>query len=71
MYIGSWILQRAMAEALAALGVAAAIAQFVQLGAAVVTRIHEFVSSTQDVPDSLKAIADQLPVMIDICQRIL
>jgi tetratricopeptide (TPR) repeat protein len=66
-----WIPRRAMAEALAALGVAAAIAQFVQIGAAVVKRIHEFASSAQDVPDSLKSTADQLPVMIDICQRIL
>jgi tetratricopeptide (TPR) repeat protein len=60
-----------MAEALATLGVAAAIAQFVQIGAAVVSRIQEFVSSTQGAPDSLKATVNQLPVMIDICKRIL
>lgn len=60
-----------MAEALAALGVAASIAQFVQIGTLVVKRIHEFASSARDVPDSLKTTANQLPVMIDICQRIL
>jgi tetratricopeptide (TPR) repeat protein len=60
-----------MAEALATLGVAAAIAQFVQIGAAAVSRIHEFVSSAHGVPDSLKATVNQLPVMIDICKRIL
>jgi tetratricopeptide (TPR) repeat protein len=59
-----------MAEAIATLSVAAAIVQFVQIGAALVTRIHEFVSSAQEVPDSLKATAYQLPVIIDICQRI-
>src|SRR3954452_25246559 len=60
-----------MAETLATVGVAAAIVQLVHIGTAVVKRIHEFVSSAQDVPDSLKATADQLPVMIDICQRII
>lgn len=58
-----------MAEAIAAVGFAAAVAQFGSLTVKVVRRIDEYASTTQDVPETLRAIQVQLPFLTDTCQR--
>ncbi|KAI4121535.1 MAG: hypothetical protein LQ347_006820 [Umbilicaria vellea] len=59
-----------MAEAVAAIGLAAAIITFVDVGGEVLSRLREYRSTTQEIPRVLREITTQLPLMIDIMERI-
>ena len=59
-----------MAEALAVIGIAASITQFVEIGVRVVRRIEDFQSRTKDVPAAFKEISIQLPFIIDTCKKV-
>lgn len=60
-----------MGEALAAFGVAASVAQFVAITCEVVSRIENFTSTTKNTLPVLEDLQHQLPLMRDICQRLL
>ena len=57
-----------MAEALAIIGLVAAIADLVGLGKKVIGRLNEFDSARKEVPESFRAIATQLPLYLDTLQ---
>ena len=59
-----------MAEALAAVGLASAIVQFVQFGGTVLNRLNEFKHDTKDVPETLSQIKMQLPLLMDTLDRV-
>lgn len=52
-----------MAEAAAAICLIASIASLIDLGAKVASRLHEFVSKTSDVPESLRSLSTRLPLL--------
>jgi N-terminal domain on NACHT_NTPase and P-loop NTPases/AAA ATPase domain len=58
-----------MAEAVVAVGLAAAIVQFVAFSAKIISRLDEFVSATNDIPESFRDIRVQLPLIVDTLQR--
>ena len=57
-----------MAEALAIIGLVAAIADLAGLGKKVIGRLNEFDSARKEVPESFRAIATQLPLYLDTLQ---
>lgn len=59
-----------MAEAAAVVGLVASIASLIDLGTKVATRLHEFISQTSEVPDSLRALATRLPLLNTSLQTI-
>ena len=59
-----------MAEAVAAIGLAASITTFVGVGVRVLARLREYRSTTQEIPKVLRDVTTQLPLMIDIMERI-
>lgn len=59
-----------MAEAVALVGLFAAIAQFIEYGARLMDRLEEISSSVNDRPNALTAIRVRLPAVLGIIQRI-
>lgn len=57
-------------DPLSAIGLAAAIAQFVELAARVVERVSDFSSSVHQVPQAFRRIHTELPLIIDCLERI-
>ena len=58
-----------MAEALAAVGVAASIISVVDFGAKVLTRLDEYQSKVGDVPETFRHIKTELPVLLDALRK--
>ena len=58
-----------MAEALAAVGLASAIVQFIDFGTKVVNRLSVFPSKVGDVPETFRLIKVQLPLILDTLQQ--
>jgi hypothetical protein len=58
-----------MAEAVAAVGLAAAIFQFVAFSGKIIKRLDEFASATDNIPATFWDIKVQLPLLIDTLQR--
>jgi len=52
-----------MVEPLAAVGVAASVIQLFDFTTKVVSRLEEFRSNVQEVPESFRQVYDQLPVL--------
>ena len=67
--IDSGILVSVM-DPLSAIGVAASIAQFVNLGIQVAARLKEYNAATNDVPKALQHIAAQLPLLLRSLERV-
>jgi len=59
-----------MVEPLAAVGVAASVIQLVDFTTKVVSRLDEFRSNVQEVPESFRQVYDQLPVLSATLERI-
>ena len=58
-----------MAEAVAAVGLAAAIVQFVTFTSKIIKRLDEFASATEHIPATFRDVKVQLPLIIDTLQR--
>ena len=58
-----------MAEALAAVGLASAIIQFIDFGAKVVTRLSDFSAEVDTVPKTFRLIKVQLPLILNTLQQ--
>jgi hypothetical protein len=56
-----------MAEAIAVVGIAGSVAQFIDIGWRLVHRINEYHSQSQGIPGIYREISAQLPLMIEIC----
>ena len=59
-----------MAEAIAAIGLAASIITFVDVSAKVLARLREFHSTAHETPRVFEDITTQLPLIVDIMTRI-
>ena len=59
-----------MAEALAAVGLASAIVQFIEFGTKIVTRLSDFSAEVEDVPKTFRLIKVQLPLIFNTLQQI-
>lgn len=59
-----------MAEAIAFVGLAAAIVQFVDFSAKIITRLEEFVAATDNIPECFRDIKAQLPLIVNTLQSI-
>ncbi|KAH0538196.1 hypothetical protein FGG08_005212 [Glutinoglossum americanum] len=59
-----------MAEAFAAVGLAASILTFVDLSSKVLDRLREFYSTAEDTPRVFQDITTQLPLIVDILTRV-
>ena len=59
-----------MAEAAAAIGLAASVASLIDLSVNVVSRLHEFISKTSDIPESFRSLSIQLPLLTATLQHI-
>ncbi|KAL2052347.1 hypothetical protein ABVK25_007506 [Lepraria finkii] len=59
-----------MAEAAAIVGLVASIASLVDLSAKVVSRLHEFISKSADVPESFRSLWIRLPLLTATLQHI-
>ncbi len=57
-------------DPLSAIGVAASIAQFINLGIQVAARLKEYNSATSDVPKALQHISAQLPLLLRSLERV-
>lgn len=58
-----------MAEALAVVGLAVSVFQFVDFASKVLDRLRDFQSSIHDVPKAFRDIITQLPLLIDTLRR--
>jgi N-terminal domain on NACHT_NTPase and P-loop NTPases len=58
-----------MAEVVAAVGLTAAIVQFVAFSGKIIKRLDEFASATDNIPATFWDIKVQLPLLIDTLQR--
>jgi hypothetical protein len=58
-----------MAEALAVVGLVAAIAQFIDFGTKVVDRLNEFGSDIDEMPKAFRGIQIQVPLIINTLER--
>ena len=58
-----------MAEAIAVVGIVASIVQLVDFGTRVVSRLEEFRSRLDDVPEALGPIHSQLPLLLGILAK--
>lgn len=54
-----------MAEAVAAIGLAAAILQFIDFGGKAISRLREFHSHLEEVPKAFQNISNILPLLVD------
>lgn len=59
-----------MAEALAVIGLVAAITQFTDYGCKVVARLDEFTSAISDVPESFRSIQSRLQLVLETLKRV-
>lgn len=59
-----------MAETVALVGLISAIVQLVDTGTKITSRLHEFASATNDVPESFRDLRTQLPIVIHTLQRV-
>jgi hypothetical protein len=59
-----------MAEAAAIVGLVAAIASLVDLGARVATRLHDSTSNSSDIPGSFRSLSVWLPLRMATLQHI-
>lgn len=59
-----------MAEAMAAIGLAASIATFVDLGIKVVKRLQQFHSEIDNIPEKYQSLMEDLPLTIVTLKRI-
>jgi hypothetical protein len=59
-----------MAEAVAAIGLAASIVQLVDYAQKLLARLNDFKSSVDDIPKSFRAVRTQLPVLIGALDKI-
>lgn len=59
-----------MAEAIAVIGLLASIGSLVDLSAKVVSRLHEFISKTSEIPKSFQDLLIRLPLLTILLQRI-
>lgn len=57
-----------MAEALAAVGIVASIAQLADLGSKVLGRLNEYHSKIEDAPRSIRNVQDQLPLLLKVLE---
>ena len=58
-----------MAEALAIVGLVAAIVQFVSFGTEVIGRLNDFCANSKDVPPAFRDISVQLPLLVSNLKR--
>ena len=58
-----------MAEALAVARLVSEIVQFVEFGTKVASRLHEFLSSVNDMSKTFQDIKNRLPILIDSLKR--
>ncbi len=58
-----------MAEALAAVGLASAIVQFIDFGTKIVNRLSDFSAEVGEVPKTFRLIKVQLPLILDTLQQ--
>ena len=58
-----------MAEVIAVLSFVSAIASLVEIGFRAISRLNDFRSETREVPDSLRHVSSQLPLVIDSLSR--
>jgi hypothetical protein len=58
-----------MAEALAVVGIVANIAQLVDFGTRVLSRLDQYQSSLAEVPEAFRHIKSELPVLLDALQQ--
>ena len=56
-------------DPLSAVSLAAAVVQFVELGTKVAFRLNEFRKSAGVVPESLRSVADQIPLLVQSLKR--
>lgn len=59
-----------MAEAIAVIGFAAALLQFVDFGTKVIRRLHEFEDQSADNVSRIKGIRHRLPLTLDLVKKI-
>lgn len=59
-----------MAEVAAVIGLVASVASLVDLSAKIVSRLRDFTAQTSDVPESIRSLADRLPLLSHTLQRI-
>ena len=59
-----------MAEAAAIIGLVASIASLIDLGAKVVSRLHNFTSKSSGVPESFRSLSTRLPLLTATLQHI-
>lgn len=59
-----------MAEAAALIGLVASIASLVDLSIKVVSRLHDFISKSSDIPESFRSLWLRLPLLTATLQRI-
>lgn len=57
-------------DAVSAIGVAAAVLQFVDLGTRIVKRLKDYSSTASEVPKSLQHISYQLPLLVNALDRL-
>ena len=58
-----------MAEALAAVGLASAIVQFIDFGTKILTRLADFSTEVEEVPKTFRLIKVQLPLILNTLQQ--
>ncbi len=58
-----------MAEALAAVGIAANIVQLVDFGSKILHRLSEFQSTLEEVPATFRHLKAELPLLLDTLQQ--
>ena len=56
-------------DPLSAVSLAAAVVHFVELGTKVAFRLNEFRKSAGEVPESLRSVADQIPLLVQSLKR--
>ena len=59
-----------MAEAIAAISIVSSILSLVTFGDTVIKRLNEFMSNVQDLPECFSHISIQLPLLVDVAQRL-
>ena len=59
-----------MAEALAAVGLASAIVQFIDFGTRIVTRLADFSAEVEEIPKTFRLIKVQLPLIFNTLQQV-
>ena len=59
-----------MAEAVTIVGLVASIATLVELSAKVLSRLHDFISKSSEVPESFRSLSTRLPLLTATLQHI-